>query len=162
MPGPFGCGVAVLSNRMKLPAAFPDGPNTSLQCRDDTQLQTLSSLVRLDEIKMKIKVQFTLEQVTKAKRVSIGMALLFLSPQRSMGFWSTPRSGRYRLEKDRVPIVYKAGWAPWPVWTGEGNLVHTGIRTSDRPARSESLYRLSYRGQIDVVQSANESTDPSR
>ena len=30
--------------------------------------------------------------------------------------------------------------------TGEENLAHTGIRSPDRPARSESLYRLSYRG----------------
>ena len=33
----------------------------------------------------------------------------------------------------------------WPVWTGVGNLATTGIRSPDRPARSESLYRLSYR-----------------
>jgi len=31
-----------------------------------------------------------------------------------------------------------------PVWTGEENLTRTGIRSPDRPARSESLYRLSY------------------
>jgi len=29
-------------------------------------------------------------------------------------------------------------------WTGAKNLVPTSIRTPDRPARSESLYRLSY------------------
>jgi len=33
-----------------------------------------------------------------------------------------------------------------PVWTGVGNLALTGIRSPDRPACSESLYRLSYRG----------------
>jgi hypothetical protein len=33
-----------------------------------------------------------------------------------------------------------------PVWTGAENLAPTGIRSPDRPARSESLYRLSYRG----------------
>ena len=49
--------------------------------------------------------------------------------------------------KDPVPIVQEAGWAPGPVWTGEGNLVpHTGIRSPDRQSRSESLYRLSYPG----------------
>jgi len=36
--------------------------------------------------------------------------------------------------------------APRPVWTGVENLAPTGIRSQDRPARSESLYRLSYRG----------------
>ena len=46
--------------------------------------------------------------------------------------------------KDPVPIVQEAGWAPGPVWMGAENLAPTGIRSPDRPARSESLYRLSY------------------
>ena len=50
--------------------------------------------------------------------------------------------------KDPVPIVQEAGWAPGPAWTGAENLAHTGIRSPDRPARSQSLYRLSYRAQI--------------
>ena len=59
------------------------------------------------------------------------------------------RSGRllqslYPRERDRLPIVQEAGWAPVPVWTGEENLIPTGIRSSDRPALSESLYRLRY------------------
>jgi hypothetical protein len=45
-------------------------------------------------------------------------------------------------ERDPVPIVYDAGWAPGPVWKGAENLAPTGIRSLDRPARSESLYRL--------------------
>jgi hypothetical protein len=32
------------------------------------------------------------------------------------------------------------------VWTGEENLTSTGIQSPDRPARSESLYRLGYSG----------------
>jgi hypothetical protein len=48
--------------------------------------------------------------------------------------------------KDPVPIVQKAGWAPGPVWTGAENLAPTGIRSPDRPARSESLYRQRYPG----------------
>jgi hypothetical protein len=48
--------------------------------------------------------------------------------------------------KDPVPILWEARWAPGPVWTGVENLAHTGIRSPDRPARSESLYRLSYPG----------------
>ena len=46
--------------------------------------------------------------------------------------------------KDPVPIIQDAGWAPGPVWTGAENLVPTGIRSPDRPARSQSPYRLSY------------------
>jgi len=46
--------------------------------------------------------------------------------------------------KDPVPIVQEAGWAPGPVSTDAENLDPTGIRSPDRPARSKSLYRLSY------------------
>jgi len=46
--------------------------------------------------------------------------------------------------KDPVPIVQEAVWAPGPVWTGVENLAPTGIRSPDRPARSQSLYRLNY------------------
>ena len=52
----------------------------------------------------------------------------------------------YTGERDPVPIVQEAGWAPWPIWTGAENLTRIGIRSTDRPARSESLYRLSYPG----------------
>ena len=41
--------------------------------------------------------------------------------------------------KDPVPTVQEVGWAPGPVWTGVENLAPTGIRSPDRPARSESL-----------------------
>ena len=60
--------------------------------------------------------------------------------------WSTPRSGRFTPGKDPVPIVQEAGWAPGSVWTGAENLAFTEIRSPDRSARSEPLYRLSYRG----------------
>ena len=40
------------------------------------------------------------------------------------------------------PIVQEPGWAPGPVWTGVENLDPTGIRSPDRPTRSQSLYRL--------------------
>ena len=46
--------------------------------------------------------------------------------------------------KDPVPIVQEAGWASGPVWTGVDNLASTGIRSPDRPARRQLLYRLRY------------------
>jgi hypothetical protein len=55
----------------------------------------------------------------------------------------------YPRERDPVPIVQEAGWAPGPVWTGAENLAPTGIRSPDRPAHSESLYRLIYPGICD-------------
>jgi len=62
------------------------------------------------------------------------------------GGWSTPRPGRLTPGKDPVPIVLEAGWAPGSVWTGAENLALNGIRSPDRPARSELQYRLRYRG----------------
>ena len=64
------------------------------------------------------------------------------------GGWLTPRPGRFIRGKDPVPIVQKDGWAPEPDWTGAENLAPTGIRSQDRPARSQSLYRLSYTQEI--------------
>ena len=46
--------------------------------------------------------------------------------------------------KDPVPIVQEAGWASGPVWIGAEHLAPTGIRSPDRPACRQSLYRLSY------------------
>jgi hypothetical protein len=56
---------------------------------------------------------------------------------------ATPRP-LYFPERDPVAIVQEARWTPGPVWTGAENLAPTGIRSPDRPARSESLYLLSY------------------
>ena len=58
---------------------------------------------------------------------------------------ATPRP-LYPWERDPVLIVYEGGWAPESVLTGAENRVSTGIQFSDRPARGEWLYRLSYRG----------------
>ena len=46
--------------------------------------------------------------------------------------------------KNPVPILQEAGWVPGPVWTGAEILAPAGIRSPDRSARSELLYRLSY------------------
>ena len=64
--------------------------------------------------------------------------------RRGWGVSITPRPV-FTPWKDPVPIVQEAGWAPGPVWTCAENLATTGIRSPDRPARSQSLYRLSYR-----------------
>jgi len=71
---------------------------------------------------------------------SRGIALLFLdhSTKRGWGVSVTPRP-LFAPGKDPVPIVQEAAWAPGPVWTSVENLAPTGIRTPDRPARSQSL-----------------------
>jgi hypothetical protein len=40
--------------------------------------------------------------------------------------------------------LQEAVWAPGTVWTGVETLAPTGIRSPDRPARRQSLYRLFY------------------
>jgi len=61
---------------------------------------------------------------------------------------STPRP-HFTRGKDPVPIVQEAGWAPGPVWTGGKSRPYRDS-IPDRPARSQSLYRLSYRAHIYV------------
>ena len=55
---------------------------------------------------------------------------------------STPRP-HFAPGKDTLPILQEAGWAPGPVWTGGKSRPHRDS-IPDRPARSQSLYRLSY------------------
>jgi hypothetical protein len=44
----------------------------------------------------------------------------------------------YAQERNPVPIVQEAGWAPGPVWAGAEEPSPTEFRNPDRPARSES------------------------
>ena len=63
--------------------------------------------------------------------------------------WSTPRPGRFNRGKTRYPLYRRLGGPQ-----GRSGRVQkispppplTGILSPDRPARSESLYRLSYPG----------------
>jgi hypothetical protein len=48
----------------------------------------------------------------------------------------------YPLERVPLPIAHVAGWAPGQVWTDAEIIAPTGIRSSDRTARSDALYRL--------------------
>ena len=94
-----------------------------------------------------INVKFTLEQSTKTHRSSRDILLHILHTLALDGvWWLTPVPDHFNSWKDPVPIVQEAGWAPGPVWTGAENLAPTGFRSPDRPARSESLHRLSYPG----------------
>jgi len=56
---------------------------------------------------------------------------------------ATPRPLCLR-ERDPIPTAQEARRAPRPVWTGANDLAFIGNRSLDRPARSESLYRLTY------------------
>ena len=80
-----------------------------------------------------------------AHRGSKGIARLFIDhgTRRGWGVSVTPRP-LFTPGKDPVLIVQEAGWAPGPVWTAVENLAPTGILSPDRPARSQSLFRLHY------------------
>ena len=50
----------------------------------------------------------------------------------------------YLWERNLVPIVQEARWAPGQVCTGVENLAPAGIQSPDRSAHSELLYQLYY------------------
>ena len=79
----------------------------------------------------------------KAQTGRRGIALPFFNLGTRCGWVVsvTPRP-LYRRERDPVRLSV--------IWTSAENLVPTGIRSPDRPARSESLYRLSYPGPSNI------------
>ena len=92
----------------------------------------------------KVKIKITSEQATEAQRGSTGSSFLSLT-------WALDEvDGQHHspaalpLVKTRCLLYRRLGGPPGPVWMGAENIAVTGIRSSDRPARSESLYRLSY------------------
>jgi hypothetical protein len=91
--------------------------------------------------------------------VSRGIALPFHDhcTRRGWGVSITPRP-LFIPGKDPVPIVEDAGWGPGPVWIGAENLATTGIRSPDRPARSQSLYRLRYPAHNEVTWTTSKSS----
>jgi hypothetical protein len=88
-----------------------------------------------------------ISQATKALRESRGIALALLCFQTLAllvegGEGSASRPGRLLPPgKTRYPLFRRLGGLDW---TGTENLAPTGIRSPDCPARSQSLYRLSY------------------
>jgi len=77
--------------------------------------------------------------------VGKGIALLFhdRGTRRGWVVSSTPRP-HFTPGEDPVPILQEAGWAPGSVWTG-GKISSPPGFDPYCPARSQSLYRLSYR-----------------
>ena len=77
-----------------------------------------------------------------AQRVRRGIALLFhdRGTRRGWVVISTPWP-HFTPRKDPAPILQEAAWAPGPVWTG-GKSRPDRDSIPDRPARSQSLYRL--------------------
>ena len=85
-------------------------------------------------------VGFTLSQATKALRESRGIAVLYFRPALKGDEGSASRPGSTLPPgKTRYPFYKRLGGPQ-----GRSGLVRTGIRSPDRPARRQSLYRLRY------------------
>ena len=83
-----------------------------------------------------IKVKWSSYRPGVAQRVDRGIALLFHDRGTRRG-WVVSSTSRphFTPEKDSVPILQEAGWAPGPVWTGEKSHPYRDS-IPDRPARS--------------------------
>ena len=93
------------------------------------------------------KVKLSRYRPGVAQRVGRGIALHFhdRGTRRGWVVSSTPRP-HFTPGKAPVSIVQEAGWILGPVWKGGKSRPHLdSIR--DRPARSQSLHRLSYPAQ---------------
>jgi hypothetical protein len=90
-------------------------------------------------------VKSTLEQATKTQRGGgIWLYSFFnLSARWVCGQCHVPAPLAHG--KTRYPLCRRLG-GPGTVWTGAENFALSEIRSPNRPARSESLYRLSYIG----------------
>jgi len=92
----------------------------------------------------KLKVKWSCYRPGVAQRVGRSIALLFhdCGTRRGWVVSSTPWPN-FTLGKEPVPILQEVGWAPGPVWTGRKSRPHRDS-ILDRPARTQSLYWLSY------------------
>jgi hypothetical protein len=95
------------------------------------------SLTKLGLSRYKVKVKVTLEQAARTQR------------RRGAGWggWSAPRPGHFTPRKEtRYTLYRKLGGPQGQAGRMRKDSPPTGIRSPDRPTRSQSLYRLSYRG----------------
>jgi hypothetical protein len=95
---------------------------------------------------LKVKARVTPEQALKSEKgnrdTPINIRWLYLCARRGFVINPTHRP-LYPRQKDSIPIVQEAGWAPGPVRTIAKNLAPVQIRSTDPPLGSEYLYQLS-------------------
>ena len=100
--------------------------------------------------KGKVEVKCTLVQALRlctgrtAHRGSRGIALTFHDHGTKRGWGVSVMPRLLFTPEDPVPIVQETGWTPGLVWTDVENLAPTRIQSPDRPACSQSIYRLRY------------------
>ena len=98
----------------------------------------------LNEDTAYVKVKWSHHRPGVAQRVGRSIALVFhdRGTRRGWVVSNTPRP-HFTPGKDPVTILQESGWAPGPVWMGGKSRPHRDS-IPDGPARSQSLYRLSY------------------
>jgi len=90
------------------------------------------------------------------KGESRGIALLFPQSRRYIAVGGQRHAPVLLAPgKNRYLLYRRSGWAPGPAWTGAENLATIGIRSPERPARNESLNRLSYPGPLRYITGIN-------
>jgi hypothetical protein len=99
-------------------------------------------------IKYSIKVKQSSYRLEQVQRVDRGIVNPFVTSALEGGVWSASRPGRFTTGNDSVPIVQEDRWGPGPIWTCAKNLAPYRDSIPGRPARIQSLYRLSYTGPI--------------
>ena len=119
-----------------------------------------SLLTNKNTVQHKVKVKVTLVQVLRlstgrtAHRGSRGIALLFHDQRHQKGVRGQRHApaALYPRGKTRYPLYRRLGGPQG--WSGQVWKISTptGIRFPDRPARSHSLYRLSYRAHTCVYE----------
>jgi hypothetical protein len=84
------------------------------------------------------EVKFVLEQTMKAQK---GNSTLSLTSAPKCG-WVVNATlwPLYPQERNTMPILLAAGWAPGLVWTGVENIASTGIRSLGHLAHFKLLY----------------------
>ena len=97
---------------------------------------------------IKVRVKFSRYRPRVAQRVGRGLALLYHDLGTRSG-WVVSSTSRphFTHGKVLVPILQEAGWAPGSVWTGGKTRPHRDS-IPDRPACSQSVYRLSYPAHV--------------
>ena len=101
------------------------------------------------EINKNVKVKFFLEQAAVAYRGSRCIALLLLQPRCLTGVGGQRHApAALPPGKTRYPLYRRLGGPQGRSGRVRKISPPTGIRSLDRPARSESLYRLSYPGRL--------------
>ena len=115
--------------------------NTYIHAYVHTYIYTYITYIYIHTI---YKVKWSRYKPSVAQGVGRGIALLFHDRStRRRWVVSSTLWPHFTPGKDTVPILQEGGWAPGPVWKGGKSCTHRDS-FPDRPAHSQSLYRLSY------------------